>query len=471
MITFPTSPTVGERFTANNKVWQWNGFAWDFVGATNLVDDQIIINSTNPVQSKVIQTELNKKQDTNRKGAADGYASLDANIKVPVSQIPYIEDTSKLNVGANTHLASANETIAGISTNGTIQNRVIESYEEIPTEEYAELPYTFVDIVPDNVLSGTGPNAVTGVTSYNIGGTHIENVHAGRYLILTHNSLTNQTPLPKEAIRITANTTAGVLTLESAITYTSTTPGYKIVNAYAIPGNGNTLDACIMTDDIVIEYPEVKADTNRNELVLYNEYGGFITGKRTFVFLKNPVLSATKFELVAPGELVKHAQHATSAPHWDELGSANLGYRADVTMTTALAGTLTSATYAQLVGGDFNLNHPRRFDCIKTSVAGGFTTEIRYTSLKKRDILLRASCAVERSAGSPEVTIAIGKWDGAQWVAFDTCAGSAIVTTTATINTIETKVIDTVEFGNRYTILYKTTAAFKPLRGGFKILG
>jgi hypothetical protein len=27
-IVFPTNPTVGQLFTANNTTWQWNGTAW-----------------------------------------------------------------------------------------------------------------------------------------------------------------------------------------------------------------------------------------------------------------------------------------------------------------------------------------------------------------------------------------------------------------------------------------------------------
>jgi hypothetical protein len=37
-IDFPNSPTVGQIFTAANRVWQWNSYAWIAVGSSSLID-------------------------------------------------------------------------------------------------------------------------------------------------------------------------------------------------------------------------------------------------------------------------------------------------------------------------------------------------------------------------------------------------------------------------------------------------
>ena len=35
-LTFPSSPTVGQQYTANNRTYQWTGYAWELVVANKI---------------------------------------------------------------------------------------------------------------------------------------------------------------------------------------------------------------------------------------------------------------------------------------------------------------------------------------------------------------------------------------------------------------------------------------------------
>lgn len=62
-------------------------------GSKITVDDEMSSSSTNPVQNKVITSALDDKVDTSSVGVASGVAELDANGKVPSSQLPsYVDD-------------------------------------------------------------------------------------------------------------------------------------------------------------------------------------------------------------------------------------------------------------------------------------------------------------------------------------------------------------------------------------------
>lgn len=73
--------------------WQSDGKAQWAAENTVTVDSALSASSTNPVQNKVIKTELDKKMDSTLKGAANGVAELDESGKVPSSQLPsYVDD-------------------------------------------------------------------------------------------------------------------------------------------------------------------------------------------------------------------------------------------------------------------------------------------------------------------------------------------------------------------------------------------
>ena len=73
--------------------WQSDGKAQWAAENTVTVDSALSGSSTNPVQNKVIKTELDKKMDSTLKGAVNGVAELDESGKVPSSQLPsYVDD-------------------------------------------------------------------------------------------------------------------------------------------------------------------------------------------------------------------------------------------------------------------------------------------------------------------------------------------------------------------------------------------
>lgn len=37
VISFPTSPTLNQTYTAGTKTWVWNGYAWDLQSANTAV--------------------------------------------------------------------------------------------------------------------------------------------------------------------------------------------------------------------------------------------------------------------------------------------------------------------------------------------------------------------------------------------------------------------------------------------------
>lgn len=75
------------------------------------VDSSISSTSTNPVQNKVIYTELGKKVNTSQIGEAGGVAELDSSGKVPASQLPsYVDDVVEgYYSGGNFYSDSAHE--------------------------------------------------------------------------------------------------------------------------------------------------------------------------------------------------------------------------------------------------------------------------------------------------------------------------------------------------------------------------
>ena len=73
--------------------WKADGEAQWAEETKMTVDSALSASSVNPVQNKVIKTELDKKMDSALKGAVNGVAELDESGKVPSSQLPsYVDD-------------------------------------------------------------------------------------------------------------------------------------------------------------------------------------------------------------------------------------------------------------------------------------------------------------------------------------------------------------------------------------------
>ena len=62
------------------------------------VDDKLSSTSVNPVQNKVVKSELDGKVPTSTKGAKNGVAPLDANAKISATYFPNILDLGDSNV-------------------------------------------------------------------------------------------------------------------------------------------------------------------------------------------------------------------------------------------------------------------------------------------------------------------------------------------------------------------------------------
>lgn len=51
VLNFPTSPTTGERYTANGRTWEWNGVSWGVIPLR--IDSNIDGGSANSVYSPI----------------------------------------------------------------------------------------------------------------------------------------------------------------------------------------------------------------------------------------------------------------------------------------------------------------------------------------------------------------------------------------------------------------------------------
>ena len=116
LATAPASPTEGQFYynSANKKAYQYDGTSWKAFGAEIVVDASFIADSTNPVQSKVIKAELDKKVDkVSGKGlSTNDYTTAEKN------------KLSGIEAGANKTTVDA--ALSATSTN-PVQNKVVKA--------------------------------------------------------------------------------------------------------------------------------------------------------------------------------------------------------------------------------------------------------------------------------------------------------------------------------------------------------
>lgn len=116
LATAPASPTEGQFYynSANKKAYQYDGTSWKAFGAEIVVDASFIADSTNPVQSKVIKAELDKKVDkVSGKGlSANDYTTAEKN------------KLSGIESGANKTTVDA--ALSATSTN-PVQNKAVKA--------------------------------------------------------------------------------------------------------------------------------------------------------------------------------------------------------------------------------------------------------------------------------------------------------------------------------------------------------
>lgn len=82
VLNFPTSPTTGERYTANGRTWEWNGVSWGVIPASALVSGLGDVTLTSVTTGDLLQydgtdwvnatTELNDNTDVNLTSPTSG---------------------------------------------------------------------------------------------------------------------------------------------------------------------------------------------------------------------------------------------------------------------------------------------------------------------------------------------------------------------------------------------------------------
>ena len=82
VLNFPTSPTTGERYTANGRTWEWNGVSWGVIPASALVSGLGDVTLTSVTTGDLLQydgtdwvnatTELNDNTDVSLTSVTTG---------------------------------------------------------------------------------------------------------------------------------------------------------------------------------------------------------------------------------------------------------------------------------------------------------------------------------------------------------------------------------------------------------------
>ena len=82
VLNFPTSPTTGERYTANGRTWEWNGVSWGVIPASALVSGLGDVTLTSVTTGDLLQydgtdwvnatTELNDNTDVSLTSPTSG---------------------------------------------------------------------------------------------------------------------------------------------------------------------------------------------------------------------------------------------------------------------------------------------------------------------------------------------------------------------------------------------------------------
>lgn len=158
----------------------WGTILNDFLGQAHnsdgtlksgLITDANVSASANIAQSKIasLASSLAAKEDTANKGAASGYASLDASTKVPIAQIPTGSTSSTVALGNHTHTLTF--TLSAFSMTGTLS--VTTGAQRLPIDG----TYT---IVGTRLMVGTAPTGADLVIDVNKNGTTIYTTQANR---------------------------------------------------------------------------------------------------------------------------------------------------------------------------------------------------------------------------------------------------------------------------------------------------
>ncbi|KAF5080369.1 hypothetical protein DSECCO2_120110 [anaerobic digester metagenome] len=178
-------------------------------GATITIDDSIVPNSTNPVQSRIIQSTFATKT----------------------------ENDLKLNIGDNVSLAGTGTRVGGLTTGGAVTPMNTVAATPLPTKEYGELLHEIILLVPDIKLNITSDISITyGNNTVTIDGTYTSNEFENMYLFIHCRNIGL-----KYCNKIISNTTDGIITIDSEFpfNYIGVLENIYIINPYTVDMSKN----------------------------------------------------------------------------------------------------------------------------------------------------------------------------------------------------------------------------------------
>lgn len=268
------------EFRINGTILQWK-YTTDIVwinlydlgaGASINVDETIIPNSTNPVQSRVIQSTFATKT----------------------------ENDLKLNIGDNTSLAGTGTRVGGLTTGGAVTPMNTVAATPLPTKEYGELLHYNTSIVANYELNQENLTIVDNNNTLDIGGTHEENEYSNMYLYsISSNNYVH-------FIKIISNTTNGILTLDDYFVITDNDTTIYIINPYIISDNGNYNIVVTGDTPYVIVTPTANSLNIGNVLYIIN------LGEPLYIVYNNNDLECLNYYETT---ILTHIQEETTLPN------------------------------------------------------------------------------------------------------------------------------------------------------------
>ena len=356
-------------------------------------------------------------------------------------------------------------------------NPIGELYSELDFNPDEILEEDFDDITANTVaLTGTGD--VLTATTFDTGEALTEDELVGDILIVTHDSLTDFNPIPKEAFRVVSNTTAGVITIEGTFVYTTAGAGFDVLEPYEIPANKDFLLACKPSgNDLAVQFPLVANETNRNKIEIYWEDSFTPTNNRVFMFTKTgqKIKESEKAELIAENESMYFRHHAAGTFHFDLLQVSWVNSVLDVNILTPYATAVTTASaLVPIPATAWDTDSPLRWTCELVddpTHAGQLNVESTYTSLLERQAQILGFIEIQRPSGSNRtVELVIQKWNGAAWVNVDNSLRSIILTTSGSRNDLNVSARVILETNDKYRLAFSSNDTVTILKAGINMI-
>jgi hypothetical protein len=146
----------------------------------------------------------------------------------------------------------------------------------VDTEEYEEIQQVSIDVEPD-VKATANVSIALDDSTVNIGGTHAEDAYVGMYLLINGGDI----------YEITANTTAGVLSISPNATADYITTDVWVINPTVIQllGYEPIIEVVDDSEPIIIQLPVITNNSNRHKVIIIpqSDYTApiYVVGKST----------------------------------------------------------------------------------------------------------------------------------------------------------------------------------------------